>query len=146
MEKMFIGEYTHSIDDKNRLAVPIKFRNKLAEGAVVTKGLDDCLFLYPQGEWGKIADKLSNLPISQSGARAFARLMLAGAMDVDIDRQGRITIPSYLKEYAGIKNSVVVAGLFNRLEVWSVEKWNQYKKEKEKESSNIVEQLGDLGV
>ena len=143
---MFIGEYKHSIDQKGRLAVPVKFRAKLASGAVVTRGLDGSLFLYPQEEWQKLAQKLSELPISQSDARAFLRLMLAGAMDVEIDKQGRITIPGYLREYAGIKNSVVVAGLFNRLEIWSSEKWDTYKQTTEKESESIAEHLGDLGI
>jgi len=108
--------------------------------------LDGSLFLYPQEEWQKLAQKLSELPISQSDARAFLRLMLAGAMDVEIDKQGRITIPGYLREYAGIKNSVVVAGLFNRLEIWSSEKWDTYKQTTEKESESIAEHLGDLGI
>ena len=111
---MFIGEFKHNIDEKGRLAIPVKFRSDLAKGAVVTRGLDDCLFVYTLEEWEKLANKLSNLPISQAKARAFARLMLAGAMDVVPDKQGRINLPEYLRQYAGLKKEVIVAGLYNR--------------------------------
>lgn len=143
---MFIGEYTHNIDQKGRLAIPIKFRQDLAKGAVVTKGLDDCLFLYTKEEWGKLAAKLADLPISKSNTRAFARLMLAGAMDVELDAQGRIVLPEYLRKYADLKKKVVVAGLYNRLEIWDGAKWEVYKKGTEKSSGDIAEALGELGV
>ena len=143
---MFIGEYTHNIDQKGRLAIPIKFRQDLARGAVVTKGLDDCLFLYTKEEWGKLAVKLADLPISKSNTRAFARLMLAGAMDVEIDAQGRIVLPEYLRKYADLKKKVVVAGLYNRLEIWDETRWNTFKNQNEKEVDNIAERLGELGV
>ncbi|NUM25204.1 MAG: division/cell wall cluster transcriptional repressor MraZ [Candidatus Buchananbacteria bacterium] len=143
---MFIGEYQHNIDQKGRLAVPAKFRKALSKGAVVTKGLDDCLFLYTKDEWKKLADKLAALPISKANTRAFARLMLAGAMDVDIDAQGRMLIPDYLRHYAGMSKKVVVTGLYNRLEIWDEEKWNIYKKGTETKSGDIAEALGELGV
>lgn len=142
---MFIGEYRHSIDDKGRLAVPAKFRSSLKK-AVVTRGLDACLFVYPLAEWKKLAEKLANLPISQSNSRAFARLMLAGAMDVSVDGQGRIVIPEYLREYAGLSKSIVVAGLYNRVELWSEDAWNTYTARAEKESGDISEQMLHLGV
>ena len=143
---MFIGEYNHNLDNKGRLAVPVKFRDDLKKGAVVTKGLDGCLFLYTMSEWKILADKLSKLPISQSNTRAFARLMLAGAMDVQIDKQGRIVLPDYLRKYATLKKKVIVNGLYNRLEVWDENNWEKYKKTTEKESSDIAERLGELGV
>lgn len=143
---MFIGEYQHSIDAKGRMAVPAKFRGKLKSGAVVTRGLDNCLFLYPKDEWEKLAEKLSQLPISQANTRAFARLMLAGAMDVKIDSLGRILIPEYLRQYAGMTKKAVVAGLFNRLEIWDEKQWDVYKKGTEKNSGEIAEKLGELGV
>jgi MraZ protein len=143
---MFIGEYIHNLDEKGRLAVPKKFRNDLSKGAVVTKGLDNCLFIYTKNEWEKLAQKLAGLPFAQANTRAFARLMLAGAMDVDIDKQGRIILPSYLREFAGIKKDVVVAGLYSRLELWDSKKWELYKKRTEKESNKIAEQMGELGV
>jgi MraZ protein len=143
---MFIGEYQHIIDEKGRLAIPIKFRSDLAKGAVVTRGLDNCLFIYAQDEWQKLADKLTKLPISKYNTRAFARLMLAGAMDLEIDKQGRIIIPDYLRRFAGLKKEVIVAGLYNRLEVWNEEAWLKYKQGTEKNSGDIAEKLGELGV
>ena len=143
---MFIGEYNHNLDEKGRLAVPVKFRNDLKKGAVVTKGLDGCLFLYTMDEWKILAEKLSKLPISQSGTRAFARLMLAGAMDVQVDKQGRIIIPDYLRKYAGMKKKIIVSGLYNRLEIWDENSWEKYKEKTEKESEDIAEKLGELGV
>ena len=143
---MFIGEYQHNIDEKGRLAVPVKFRNELAKGAVVTRGIDNCLFLYPQKDWEQLAEKLSKLPISKANSRAFARLMLAGAMDCEADKQGRIILPDYLRKYASLEKKVVIAGLYNRLEIWDEEVWNKYKAGKEKDSSDIAEALGELGV
>ena len=143
---MFIGEYHHNIDEKGRLAVPVKFRNQLEKGAVVTRGLDNCLFLYPQKEWEKLADKLAKLPISKSNTRGFVRFMLAGAMDIEIDKQGRIVLPDYLRKFAGIKKKVVIAGSYSRLEIWEQEKWDKYKQGAEKESENMAETLGEMNV
>lgn len=143
---MFIGEYSHNLDSKGRLAIPAKFRKLLKTGAVVTRGLDNCLFLYPKKEWNELAKKLSNLPISQAKARAFSRLMLAGAMDVEFDNQGRITLPEYLRSYAQLGKKTIVAGLYDRLEVWDETKWTKYKTGAEKESNDIAEALGELGV
>ena len=143
---MFIGEYNYSVDPKGRIAIPAKFRFQLDKEAVVTRGLDNCLFVYTKTEWVKLAEKLSNLPLSQANTRAFSRLMLAGAMDLKIDAQGRVMLPDYLRQYAGIGKKVVIAGLYNRLEVWDEEKWNGYKSKTEKESNDIAEQLSALGV
>lgn len=143
---MFIGEYRHTIDEKGRLAIPAKFRQLLKDGAVVTKGLDSCLFLYTKEEWKKLADRLSALPISKSNSRAFARLMLAGAMDVEVDKQGRAMIPEYLREFARMKRKVVVAGLYSRLELWDEKQWEKYKKGTESKSNDIAEELGELAV
>ena len=143
---MFLGEYKYTIDDKKRLAIPVKFRNLLGEKAIVTKGLDNCLFLYPVKEWEKMAEKLAQLPISQSDARGFARIMLAGAMEVNIDRLGRILIPDYLRNYSSLNKKVVVAGLYNRVEIWDEDKWNGYKEKTEKEAGDIAERLKELGI
>ncbi len=143
---MFIGEYSHNIDDKGRLALPAKFRHDLDGGAVITRGLDNCLFLYTKREWEKLAEKLATLPFSQSNSRAFARLMLAGAMDVEFDKQGRAVLPEYLREFAGLKKSVVIAGLYTRLEIWDEETWKKYKAQTEAESGNIAEKMAELGV
>lgn len=143
---MFIGEYKHNLDDKGRLAIPAKFRVALKKGAVVTKGLDNCLFLYSKEQFAVIAKKFASLPISQARARAFSRHMLAGAMDVDFDTQGRITLPEYLRIFSDIKKNVVVTGLYNHLEIWNETAWNKYKLESEKNSNAIAEELGDLGI
>lgn len=139
---MFIGEFTHSIDVKGRMALPAKFRSDLEKGAVVTRGIDQCLFVYPLKEWTNLATRIAQLPLSQAQARAFSRLMLAGAMDVEIDRQGRIMIPEYLRGYASLSKRVIVAGLYNRLEIWNEDVWKEYKARTECESQEISEKLG----
>ncbi len=143
---MFIGEYSHSIDPKKRLAVPSKFRSELKNKVVVTRGLDKCLFIYPMEVWSELANKLGTLPVGESGTRSFIRLMLAGAVDVEVDKQGRVLIPDYLKEYAGLNRNVIIAGIYNRLEIWDEKKWKIYKKSAEKNTDEIAEQLGKLGV
>ena len=144
---MLIGEYTHTIDQKKRLAIPSRFRKALGGGVVVTKGLDNkCLFLYPVKEWKVLADKLSKLPIAQAGTLALARLMLAGAMDVHIDRLGRILIPDYLKKYAGLKKNIIITGLYDRLEIWDEEKWEAYKRSTDITKGDSAEQLEKLGI
>lgn len=142
---MFIGEFHHTLDDKGRLAVPTKFRSSLKK-AVITRGLDACLFVYPLSEWQILAKKLANLPLTQANSRAFVRLMLAGAMDVTVDKQGRVIVPEYLREFAGLKKEVVVAGLYNRVEIWSKDAWVAYTARAEKDSNEIAEQLTNLGV
>ena len=143
---MFIGEYNITIDDKGRLAVPVKFREALAIGAVVTRGLDTSLFLLPLEEWGKLADKIAGLPLGQANSRAFARLMLAGAMDTRLDKQGRFIIPEYLRAYAGLKKDVVMVGIQNRLEIWDKAAWEAYAKHAEEDATAIAEQLGAMGI
>lgn len=143
---MFIGEFHHTLDDKGRMSIPVKFRADLAQGAVVTRGLDRSLFLYPKDEWQKLAEKLAALPFGQADTRAFARLMLAGAMEVEIDKSGRVLLPEYLRTYAGLSKDAVVAGLFNRLEIWDEATWNAYAAKTEAEGNAIAERLHDLGV
>lgn len=143
---MFIGEYQHSLDEKGRLAVPVKFRKDLSKGAVVTKGLDNCLYVYTNKEWEQLAKKLAALPISKANTRAFSRLMLAGAMDVSLDKQGRVILPEYLREYAQLSKRVIVTGLYNHLEIWDEEQWTKYKLSTEKDSSSIAEALEGLDV
>lgn len=143
---MFLGEHSHSIDDKGRVSVPAKFRRQLAKGIVVTRGLDHCLWLYTHSEWEVIASKLANLPITRKKSRAFARLMLAGAWDTKLDTQGRVILPEYLRSYAGLKKHVTIAGLYNRLEVWDEDTWQDYRKHTEAESDHIAESLAELGI
>ncbi|MFH1620934.1 MAG: division/cell wall cluster transcriptional repressor MraZ [Patescibacteria group bacterium] len=141
---MFIGEFHHTLDDKGRLAIPVKFRAELCKGAVVTRGLDRSLFLYPTAEWEKLAVKIAALPLSQADTRAFARLMLAGAMDSELDKSGRINIPEYLREYASLSKAVVVTGLFDRLEIWDEKAWEEYSTRTEGTSNEIAERLGSV--
>jgi MraZ protein len=140
---MFVGQYSHNLDAKGRVAVPAKFRQQLKK-AVVTKGLDNCLFLYPQKEWDKIATQVANLPMDRAENRAFARSLLAGAMEVEFDKQGRIILPEYLRDFAGIAKNVIIAGLYNRLEIWDESKWNKYKDESDQNYNDIVKALDDL--
>ncbi len=142
----FIGEYTYSIDDKKRLAIPAKFRLALGKKAVITRGLDNCLFLFPAKEWQKLAEKLSKLPLSQADARGFARLMLTGAMEYSLDRLGRILVPDFLKSYASLGKRVVIAGVYSRIEIWDEIKWQNYKKKAETEAGDIAERLKELGI
>ena len=143
---MFIGEYRHSIDEKKRLAIPSKFRKELGEGAIITKGLDNCLVIYPVKSWKVKAEKLAALPEASKEARGYARTILAGAKAAEFDRLGRILIPEYLKEYAKIEKNVVITGLNNRLEVWSEKLWNAYRQKAEDNIEDFASKLSDLGI
>lgn len=143
---MLLGEYKHNLDIKGRMAIPAKFREELKSGAIITRGLDNCLFVFTSKEWEALAQKLVSLPLAQANSRAFARLMLSGATDVEIDGQGRVLIPDYLRKYAGLSKQVVVAGLYNRIEIWDSEEWEKYKQKTESSSDEIAEKLGELGI
>ena len=143
---MFLGEYKHTIDQKGRLAVPVKFRAGIDQGAIVTRGLDGCLFLFNKNDWEELAKKINSLPLSQSNSRAFSRLMLAGAMEADLDSQGRVLLPDYLRQYAGLSKNCVVTGLYSRIEIWDEAKWEEYKTATETNSNEIAERLGELGI
>lgn len=143
---MFIGEYSYTIDHKKRLAIPSKFRKTLGKRIIVTKGIDTCLTIYPITEWEKLAKKLGSLPSSKMDARGFIRIMLAGAVDVGLDKLGRILIPDYLKKYAGLKKEVIILGLSNRIEVWDEKTWKDYKQKTEKDVGDIASRLEELGV
>jgi len=143
---MFIGEYTHTLDDKKRLSLPVKFRKALGKNVVVTRGLDNCLFVYSAKEWERIAGKISELGIGQAGSRGFNRFMLAGASDVAVDTIGRILIPDFLKSFATLKNKVILAGVGNRVEIWNDKAWESYKARIEKQADSLAEQLGEIGA
>ena len=143
---MILGEFKHSLDVKGRLAVPAKFREKLGAGAIITRGLDKCLFIFGANEWEILVQKLMNLPLAQANSRAFVRLMLAGASDAKVDAQGRILVPDYLRKYAGLKKQAIVTGLYNRMEVWDEGEWQAYKQKTEASSDEIAEKLGELGI
>lgn len=142
---MFIGEYKHNLDQKGRLALPSRFRQKI-KSAIITRGLDRCLFVFNKNEWEVLAKKLIELPLSQFNSRAFVRLMLSGAMDAPLDKQGRILVPDYLRKYAGLKKQAVVIGLYNRIEVWNLQEWEKYKNRTEASSDEIAERMGELGI
>ncbi len=143
---MFLGEYKHTIDEKSRIAIPSKFRSSLKGGVVITKGLDNCLFVHPMSEWKRWADELSKLPVSKSDSRAIKRHMFGEAVDVKLDSQGRVVLPERLKKFANIKNKAVLLGLYNRLEIWDEEAWEKYKAKTEKQSTNIAERMSELGI
>ena len=143
---MLLGEFQHNLDIKGRMAIPAKFREKLAAGAIITRGIDNCLFVFANAEWEELAKKLMALPLAQANSRAFVRLMLAGASDVELDHQGRILIPDYLRHYAGLKKEAVITGLYNRIEIWDEKSWQTYKTKTENSSEAIAEKLGELGI
>ncbi|HPI67444.1 MAG TPA: division/cell wall cluster transcriptional repressor MraZ [bacterium] len=143
---MFIGEYQHSLDNKNRLSLPAKFKVELKSGAVVTRGLDNCLFVFTKSAWQKLAEKIISQPLGKADARGFSRIMLAGAMDVSLDSLGRILLPDYLKKYASLNKNVIVAGLYNRLEIWDENNWRRYQSQIERQADKLAEAMGELGV
>jgi len=143
---MFLGEYHHSIDAKKRLSVPSKFRRELGGSVVLTRGLDQSLFLYAKREWQKIAEKLSELPAGQADARGFVRLMLAGAEEVALDALGRVLIPDHLRAFAKLGAQVVITGVYNRLEIWDEIAWDAYKKKVERDADTLAEKLGEVGA
>jgi len=143
---MFIGEYNYKLDQKKRLSIPANFRLGLGEKAIITKGLDSCLWLYTTKEWGKLSKKLSELPLSQSDARAFSRATLAAAREVILDKLGRILVPDYLKKHASLSKNVVIIGLGDRVEIWEEKKWSLYQQKTGKDAGDIAERLKEFGI
>lgn len=144
--EMFIGEYQHNIDIKGRLIIPSKFREQLGEKFIVTKGLDKCLFVFPMDEWSKFEEKIRTLPISSKDARAFSRFFFAGAAQCELDKQGRIMIPSNLRDYAGIDKETFIIGVSARLEIWNSNTWNDYNGEDDLSYDAIAEKMAMLGI
>lgn len=142
---MFIGEYNHSVDAKNRISIPSKFREELDGKFIMTKGLDGCLYVYTMNEWKKLEQKLSSLPLTNKDARAFVRFFFSGASEIEIDKQGRALIPQNLKEYADVKKEIVSIGVSSRIEIWSKEKWNEYN-ESNIDYDSIAEEMSNLGI
>ena len=143
---MLIGEYTHNFDDKNRVSVPSKFRKEIGKKIVVTRGLDNCLFMYTLAEWKKIAGKMGEMSMLGADMRGFNRFMLAGASEIDVDAIGRVLIPEYLRDFAKIKEKVVFAGVHNRVELWNENAWKEYKVKVVKEADALAEKLGQAGA
>src|SRR6185436_20117476 len=143
---MFIGEYEHTLDEKKRVSLPKQFRAGLGENMVMTRGLDNCLFVYPRKNWEKIAAKLDKLSFAQADTRGFNRFILSGAAEVEVDAAGRILIPDHQKEFAGLGRSVVFAGVSDRVEVWDSEKWKAYKARIMSQADQMSEKLGEIGA
>ena len=141
------GEYRHALDDRGRVAIPVRIRPRLAEGATLARWLDKCLGVFPAEEWNSLAETIRGLPMTHPNAREFARFMSSGAVDVELDRQGRLLVPSYLREYAGLtEGEVVVVGALNRLEIWSPSAWQPYRARIEESPEELAAHLPDLGI
>lgn len=143
---MLIGEYTHTQDEKKRISLPAKFRKELGKKVVITRGLDNCLFMYTMKNWEVVAEKLGSLSMGASDTRGFNRFMLAGAVELEIDSNGRILIPEFLRDYAGLTRNVVFAGVHSRVEVWNEDKWREYQSKILKSADSLAEKLGEIGV
>lgn len=138
---MFIGEYRHSLDNKGRIIVPARFRDELNGSFIITRGLDTCLFGFTMEEWSNQGNKIATLPLTQGDARAFSRLFFSGAAECEMDKQGRVLLPSNLREYAKIDKDVVVIGVSDRFEIWSQEVWDEYSQKTSESYENIAETL-----
>ncbi len=143
---MFLGEYAHTIDDKGRLAIPARFKPELGDGLFLTRGLDRCLVIWSPEGWRAIAERLTSLPLMQANARRLQRLFFSGAVNTVPDKLGRIVIPQYLRTYAELEGEVVVAGLLNRVEIWSNVNWETERASAESQSSELAEHLSNLGI
>lgn len=143
---MFMGEYHHTLDAKGRLIVPARFRDGLGETFVVTRGLDHCLFAYPMDEWKSVEEKLRALPLTKADARSFVRFFFSGAIECELDKQGRIMVPQNLREYAKIDKDVVAVGVSTRVELWSAERWTEYVEDASESFEEIAESIVDLGI
>lgn len=142
---MFIGEYSHAVDSKKRMIIPAKFREELGENFILTKGLDGCLYAYPLNEWKLLEEKLKKLPLTSRNARAFVRFFFSGANEMNLDKQGRTSIPQNLIEYAHIKKEIISIGVSTRIEVWSKEKWEEYN-DSDIDFNEIAEKMSELGI
>lgn len=142
---MFMGEYNHTIDAKGRLIVPAKFRETLGDNFIVTKGLDGCLFVYPNDEWTRFEEKLKSLPLTNKNARQFTRFFLAGAAACEVDKQGRILLPQVLREFAGLEKDVVLVGVASRIEIWSKEHWDESMDTYDDDMDEVAENMESLG-
>ncbi|MBO5476559.1 MAG: division/cell wall cluster transcriptional repressor MraZ [Clostridia bacterium] len=143
---MLLGEYRHNVDVKGRVSVPSKFRGDLGQTFVITKGLDNCLFMYSKQEWETFELKLKELPLTNQDARSFVRFFFAGAAECEVDKQGRINIPQNLREYANIQKDVVIVGVATRAEIWDSENWNKYTSSDSLDGTKLASQMSQLGI
>ena len=146
LQFMLIGQHVHTLDPKKRLSLPAKFRSELGKKVVMTNGLDNCIFVYSLKEWNKIASKLGEIGLGNANARSFNRFLLGGAEEVDIDAAGRMLVPDFLKEFAQLKEKVVITGVQNRVEIWDETRWNTYVKNIAKEADALADKLGEVGL
>lgn len=143
---MFLGEFEHSIDSKGRLTIPAKFKEQLAGGIVITRGLDGCLWAYSREEWQKVSEKIISLPMAKTEARRFTRFMFSSASESIPDRNGRVIIPQKLLQHANIDRDVVVAGVMNKIEIWNPERWQEEQSKVTEDPESLAAQLADLGI
>lgn len=149
---MFIGEFTHTLDDKKRLSLPSKFRKELGKKVIITHGLDNCLFMFTLSQWNKIAEQLGNMSFGNADSRGFNRIMLGGAVEIEVDTAGRILIPDFLRQYIGVdlagqKNTkLVFAGVHTRIEVWEEKTWKSYKEKILKQADSLAAKLSSIGA
>ncbi len=143
---MLLGEYQHTLDTKNRITLPVKFKNELGKQIVLTRGMDKSLFIYSQKEWKVITDKLSKMSFTDENSRGFARFFLAGASVVDLDKAGRVLIPEHLKDFAKLSKDVVITGVQSRVELWDAKLWKSYSAKMEKDADMMAGKLGEIGV
>lgn len=143
---MFIGEYQNSIDSKGRIIVPSKFRDQLGNKFILTKGLDNCLYIYPMEEWSRFEDKLGSLPVSNKDARAFVRYFFSSAVECEVDKQGRLTIPQNLREHAKIDKELVTIGVLSKIEIWSKQEWDNYNEGSNLGPDDIADKMAEFGI
>ncbi len=151
---MFIGEFTHTLDDKKRLSLPSKFRKDLGKKVIITHGLDNCLFMFTLSQWNDIAEKLGNMSFANSDSRGFNRIMLGGAVEIEVDTAGRILIPDFLRQYAGVNETetkkenskLVFAGIHTRIEIWEEKRWKSYKENILKQADSLASKLSEIGA
>ncbi|MGO4372039.1 division/cell wall cluster transcriptional repressor MraZ [Paenibacillus sp. 2TAB19] len=141
---MFMGEFQHSIDEKGRIIIPAKFRDSLGSTFIATRGLDNCLFVYPMSEWAVLEEKLKSLPLMKADARAFTRFFFSGATECELDKQGRVNLPSHLRDYAKLDKECMVLGVSGRVEIWSKQTWDGYYEQSEQAFNEIAEKLVDF--
>lgn len=143
---MFVGEYQHSIDPKGRIIIPAKFRNRLGDMFYLAKGMESCLYLYPEAQWNELSDKISKLPLAEDNARKFARYFFAGATECEIDKQGRILIPTNFRDYAELQKEIYVNGANTRVEIWSKHMWEEHLALIASEYPYIIKTMAGLGI
>lgn len=143
---MFIGEYQHTLDNKGRIIIPSKLRDDLGENFIITKGLDNCLFVYPESEWKILEEKLKKLPMTNRDARAFVRFFFSGATECTLDKQGRVLLPANLRKHSKLIKDAVIIGVSTRLEIWSKEEWDNYNDDDSLSYDNIAEKMAELGI